>query len=117
MDDAILVCNTPFLLQHINIELQSNLAMNDHGVVHHILGIQILHNEQVNSFFIQVHYVQAKLELFGMNLCKLVVTPLTINLHISKDQSPQFIENMDIMRNVLYQFFFTYGHCYGLYSS
>ncbi len=53
MDDAILVCNTPFLLQHINIELQSNLAMNDHGVVHHILGIQILHNEQVNSFFIK----------------------------------------------------------------
>jgi len=38
-----------------------------------------------------------------MNLCKLVPIPLKINLHISKGQSPQFIENIDIMRNVLYQ--------------
>jgi hypothetical protein len=51
VDDAILVCNTPSLLQHIKIELQSNFAMNDHGVVDHILGIQILHNEQVDTFF------------------------------------------------------------------
>jgi hypothetical protein len=104
VDDAILVCNTPSLLQHIKIELQSNLTMNDHGVVHHILGIQILHNEQDDTLFLtQVHYVQTKLELFGMNLCKFVATPLKINLHISKDQSPQFTENMDIMCNVLYQ--------------
>jgi hypothetical protein len=121
VDDAILVCNTLFFLQHIKIELQSSLAMNAHGVFHHTLGIQILHNEQINTLFLtQVHYVQAKLELFGMNICKLVVTPLKMNLHTSKEQSPQFIENIDIMRNVLYQQMlvsFTYGHCYGMYSS
>jgi len=40
------------------LSYKTNFAMNDHGVVHHILGIQILHNEQVNTLFLtQDHYV------------------------------------------------------------
>jgi hypothetical protein len=33
VDDAILVYNTLFLLQHIKIELQSTFVMIDHGAV------------------------------------------------------------------------------------
>jgi hypothetical protein len=104
VDDAILVCNTPFLLQHIKTELQSTSVMIDHGVIHHLLGMQILHNYQANTLFLtQAHYIQIELELFGINLCKLVATPLEVNLHLSKDHALQFVVEMDIIRVVPHQ--------------
>jgi hypothetical protein len=98
VDDAILVCNIPSLLQHIKTELQSAFVMIDHGVIYHLLDMQILHNCQANTLFLtQVHYIQNKLELFGITLCKHVATPLEVNLHLSKDHALQFVVEMDIM--------------------
>jgi hypothetical protein len=63
VDDAILVCNTPFLLQHIKIKLQWAFVMTDCGTIHHLLGMQILCTYQASTlFFTQANYFQTKLE-------------------------------------------------------
>jgi hypothetical protein len=37
--------------------------MTDHGVVHHLLGMQILCTYQADTLFLtQAHYIQTKLE-------------------------------------------------------
>ncbi len=38
----LMVCNNPSFLQHTKAELKSTSTMIDHGIVHHLLGIQIL---------------------------------------------------------------------------
>jgi hypothetical protein len=56
VDDAILV--TLSFLQHIKIELQLAFVMINHGVIHHLLGMWILHNCQANTLFLtQAHYM------------------------------------------------------------
>jgi hypothetical protein len=78
--------------------------MIDHGVVHHLLGMQILCTYQASTlFWTQAHCIQIKLELFGMTFCKLVVTPFEVDLHLSKDHAPQSIEEINIMCVVPYQ--------------
>ncbi len=104
MDDAILVYNTPFLLQYIKIKLQRAFVMIDHGAIHHLLGMQILCTYQAGTlFFTQAHYIQTKLELFRMTFCTHVAIPLEINLHLSKDHALQSLAEMDIMCVVPYQ--------------
>ncbi len=78
--------------------------MIDHGAIHHLLGTQILCTYQAGTLFLtQAHYIQIELELFGINLCKLVATPLEVNLHLSKDHALQSFTEIAIMCVVPYR--------------
>jgi hypothetical protein len=78
--------------------------MTDHGAIHHLLGMQILHTYQAGTLCLtEAHYIQTKLELFGMTFCKPMATPIEVNLHLSKDNALQSIAKIDIMRVVPYQ--------------
>ncbi len=62
--------------------------------------------------FTQAHYIQTKLELFGVVFSKPMATPFEVNLHLSKDHAPHSVVEIDIMHVVPYQQvvgFFTYA--------
>jgi hypothetical protein len=66
--------------------------------------MQILHNYQTITLFLtQAHYIQTKLDLFGITFRKLVAIPFEVNLPLSKDHALQFVVEMDIMRFVPHQ--------------
>ena len=48
-------------------------------------------------------YIKQVLEKFGMTNCKPVTTPMNASEKISKEDSPQFEEEKDYMKNVPYQ--------------
>jgi hypothetical protein len=78
--------------------------MIDHGAIHHLLGTQILCTYQAGTlFFSQAHYIQTKLELFGMTFCKPMATPFEVNLHLSKDHALQSFTEIAIMCVVPYR--------------
>jgi hypothetical protein len=70
------------------IILTKTFDMTNHGVIHHLLGIQIIYDKKFNwIFFYDLSSLCSnKVEKYvGMTFCKLMTTPLEINLYLFKN--------------------------------
>ncbi len=70
------------------IILTKTFDMIDHGVIHYLLGIQIIYDRKFNwnSICELSSLCLNKVEKHvGMTFCKLMATPLEINLYLFKD--------------------------------
>jgi hypothetical protein len=76
----------PFWFELIN--LTKTFDITDHGIIHYLLGIQIIHDRKFYWNFVcdLSSLCSSKVEIHvGMTFCKLMATPLEINLYLFKD--------------------------------
>jgi hypothetical protein len=64
-------------------EIEAEFDMKDMRQADLMLGIKILHEDDA-IVLSQLHYVNSLLELYGMNACRTVTTPLVPNIHLAK---------------------------------
>jgi hypothetical protein len=70
------------------IILTKTFDMTNHGVIHYLLGIQITYDKKFNWNFVYdlSSLCSNKVEKYvGMTFCKLMATPLEINLYLFKN--------------------------------
>ncbi|MBW0589642.1 hypothetical protein O181_129357, partial [Austropuccinia psidii MF-1] len=79
VDNIAIFCKDATTFKH---EISGEFDIKDIGIADLILGIKINHHEDGVSLD-QHHFVKALLELYGMNQCKTVTTPLIPNTHLT----------------------------------
>lgn len=67
------------------MQLFQAFEMTDHGSIHYLLGIHIERNRLQRTITIHQHkYILSILQRFNMIQCHLIVTPLEVNMKLSK---------------------------------
>lgn len=81
VDDLIIACECPTVLERVKSMLSSSFAMKDLGILKHYLGIDISYDRQRGSVAMcQSHLVLNILRRFDMESCKPSNTPMEAKL-------------------------------------
>jgi hypothetical protein len=84
VDDIIFGSDDDRLSQKFEKDMQSEFEMSLLGELFVFLGLQIRQRNQ-GIFISQTKYIREMLKRFGMEDCKLVITPMQTNCKLSKD--------------------------------
>jgi ATP-binding cassette subfamily B (MDR/TAP) protein 1 len=105
VDDVILISNdVDGLLKQFKSKLEKKFAMTDLGHIQYCLGIQIK-RDRLNYTIYMHHakYIETKLQMFKLEMGKVVATPLEVGLKLTKAMSPQIESKREHMKKVPYQ--------------
>jgi len=83
VDDLVFTGNNLKLIEDFRKEMMMRYKMNDFGLLHHFLGIEI-HQEDDGVFICQKKYVEKILKRFRMFGCNPTNTPLVVNEKLKK---------------------------------
>ncbi|CAL9003035.1 unnamed protein product [Prunus brigantina] len=104
VDDIIYTGSSKTLMMEFKTEMMRQNEMIDLGLLHHFLGLGVIQTESY-IFVHQKKYAKTLLDKFGFKDCKAVVTPLSMNEKLSKeDESEQADEGVyrQIVGSLLY---------------
>lgn len=104
VDDILLFTNDEYSKIDLKTKLANAFKMKDLGVVTSVLGMNIVRDLKCGTISIdQSHYITEILERFGMQDCHPVLSPMDINVKLSKDTCPNTVVDRNYMENIPYQ--------------
>jgi hypothetical protein len=105
VDDAILISNDANrLLKQFQSKLAKEFAMTNLGHIQYCLGIHIKRDRLNHTIYMhQAKYIETKLQMFKLEMSKVVATPLEVGLKLTKAMSPQIESKKKHMKKVPYQ--------------
>jgi len=103
VDDAILINNdVDGLLKQFKSKLAKKIAMMGH--IQYCLRIHIKRYRLNHTIYMhQANYIETKLQMFKLEMSKVVATPLEVGLKLTKAMSPQIENKKEHMKKVPYQ--------------
>jgi hypothetical protein len=91
VDDLIFTGNNLKMIEDFRKEMMMRYEMNDLGLLHHFLGIEIY--QEVDGVFIcQKKYAEKILKKFGMFGCNPTDTPLVVNEKLKKEDGGKKVD-------------------------
>lgn len=99
VDDLIFMGNDHKMLQDFKADMMKTYEMNDLGLMHYFLGIEMSQNDK-GIFICQKKYVESILKKFNMDKCNSVTTPLVVNEKLMKDDGSVKV-NESLYRSVI----------------
>ena len=103
VDDILITNNSKFEVTNVKRELNNEFEMMDLVAAKKILGIEIKRYRQNRKLFLsQEEYLKKVLNRFGMSNTKPVITPLSQQFKLSKNQAPRTHEEQKYMESIPY---------------
>ena len=104
MDDLVFTRDNLKLIEDFRKEMMMRYEMNDLGLLHHFLGIEI-HQEGDGVFICQKKYAEKILKKFGMFGCNPTDTPLVVNEKLKKEDGGRKVD-ASIYRSLIGNLFY-----------
>ena len=104
VDDLLIAGSSQAIITRVKNRLKEHYDMKDLGVVRHILGCEVKHEEETGtSYLTQFQYTKKAIEkFFGPDL-KPCDTPADVNVILSKSMSPKTEEDRAKVKNIPYR--------------
>ena len=104
VDDLLIAGSSQAIITRVKNQLKEQYDMKDLGVVRHILGCEVKHEEETGtSYLTQFQYTKKAIEkFFGPDL-KPCDTPADVNIILSKSMSPKTEEDRAKVKNIPYR--------------
>ncbi len=100
VDDIIVAGASNEVIDAIKSMLKGNLKMDDRGILHWFLGVQILRSEEKIAVD-QEKYIESVLSQFNMCGCKPMATPGEINLKLVKSDGEHNLVDPKLYRSLV----------------
>ena len=103
VDDMLLIGNNMEVIKEMKMKLSSKFDMKDLDVANFILGMEIKINSVDRKLQLNKRkYVEAILQRFNMQECKLVKVPIHVGVMLSTEQCPKSQKKEEDMSRVPY---------------
>lgn len=104
VDDLTLVTSSVALMREIKAGLRTQFEITDLGAIHWILGIRVRRDRNLRTLSLsQTSYISTIVEkFFGADL-KPLAMPMVPNSYLTKSQSPQSPQEVEIMKSKPYR--------------
>jgi len=104
VDDLLIAGSSLAIINRVKNQLKDNYDMKDLGVVKHILGCEVKHEEDTGtSYLTQFQYTKKAIEKFFGSELKPSETPADPNVVLSKSMSPTTDEEREEMKKIPYR--------------
>ena len=104
VDDCTITGSSKELIQLYKDKLKNKYSLTDLGAANWLLGIKITRNLKACTISLsQLSYIDSILMHFNFTDLKPLATPMDPSIQLSKDQSPQTVEEIADMSKVPYQ--------------